>query len=439
MNIQTLEFKARGENLDVEQLLAGLIRIQSVNPPGGETEVARYLKEIFDAAGIKNEIIESESGRGSFIAEIGSGDKRLLYLSHTDVVPVSDGWDFPPFSGKVKNGFVHGRGALDCKGLVAAEAFAMLKLAERGELGGTLIFAATADEEVGGAMGVKYILDSYKEKLSADFVINEGGEEPSLIGGGVSHFIQVGEKGICWLKLITEGVSAHGSLPLLGDNAVTKMASALTALAGYHPEIVLVPETRVLLREIARLAGMETRVAKSEVESIIQATGNKPFSAYLSAITRMTVSPNVVKGGSKTNIIPDRCEAEIDVRVLPGQDEQYVINELSRIIGDVKIEIIRYRAPTFSTSKSKYYRLTESTFKEFVGSAPVLPTISSGGTDSGFLRDAGIPCYGISMMALDTDKAMAASVHGKNEKLDIASLQLKTGYLIKLAKVYLGD
>ena len=106
--------------MEVDKLLSDIIRIESVNPPGGETDVARYLKQLFDGFNIKNEIIESAPGRGSFIAEIGEGDKRLLYLSHTDVVPVSDGWDFPPFSGKIKNGFVQGRGALDCKGLVAA-------------------------------------------------------------------------------------------------------------------------------------------------------------------------------------------------------------------------------------------------------------------------------------------------------------------------------
>ncbi|MDO8577582.1 MAG: M20/M25/M40 family metallo-hydrolase [Dehalococcoidales bacterium] len=425
--------------MEVEKLLSDLIRIESVNPPGNETGVARYLKGLFDSVGIKNEIIESAPGRGSFIAEIGEGDKRLLYLSHTDVVPVSDGWDFLPFSGKVEKGFVHGRGALDCKGLAAAEAQAMINLAGSGKLGGKLIFAAAADEEVGGSMGVKYLVDNFKEKISADFVINEGGEEPACIGDGVSHFIQVGEKGICWLKLRAEGVSAHGSLPLLGDNAVTKMAAALTALTEYRSDTVLIPEVKVMLGEIARLAGLKDRATKSNIDRIIDGVGNKTFGAYLSAITRMTISPNMVCGGSKTNIIPDRCEADVDIRVLPGQDEQYVIRELNRIAGNVKIEILRYRAPTFSTSKSEFYRLMSKTLKQFVGNVPVLPSISSGGTDSGFFRDAGIPCYGISMMTVDTDKSLAQSVHGKNEKLDVASLRLKTDFLVDLARKYLGN
>lgn len=423
--------------MEIENLLSDLIRIESVNPPGGELAVAQYLKGLFDEAGINNVIIESGPGRGNFIAEIGEGDKRLLYLSHSDVVPVSEGWDSPPFSGKIENGFIHGRGALDCKGLLAAEAYALLELS-RTKLGGKLIFAATADEEVGGTMGVKYLIDRYKEKLLADFVVNEGGEEPVCLGNGVSHFIQVGEKGICWMKLKAEGVSAHGSLPLLGDNAVTKMASALSALAVYSPDIVLIPETKVMIREVARLAGIDTRITKSNLQRVIRGIGSKTLEAYLSAVTRMTVSPNMVVGGAKTNIIPDSCEADIDVRVLPGQDQNYVLEEFGRTIKNVKMEIIRYRPPTFSTSKSIYYRLMENTLKQFVGNVPVLPSISSGGTDSGFLRDIGIPCYGISMMTLNTDNAITQTIHGKNEKLDIGSLRLKADYLITLAQNYLG-
>ena len=423
--------------MNVEKLLSDLIQIESVNPPGGETDVARYLKRVFDGYSIQNEIIESAPGRGSFIAEIGEGEKRLLYLAHTDVVPVSGGWDFPPFSGKVKDGFVHGRGALDCKGLVAAEGMAMIKLAQSGQLGGKLIFAATADEEIGGTMGVKYLLDLYKHKLQADFVINEGGEEPVEIGNGVSHFIQVGEKGICWLKLRAEGVSAHGSLPLLGDNAVVRMAAAIQALGEYRPETVLIPEVKQMLDAIARLAGLKVKANKSNVDYIIEKVNNKTFAAYLSAITRMTVSPNMVCGGSKTNIIPDSCDADVDIRVLPGQDQGYVLNELERVAPGVKVEIARYRPPTFSTSQSDFYRLTSSVLKRYVGHVPVVPSISSGGTDSGFLRDIGIPCYGISMMTLDTDMALAKSVHGRNEKLDVVSLRVKTDFLVELARKYL--
>ena len=140
----------------VENILSDLIKIQSVNPPGGEIAVAEYLKKLFDNYNIPNEIIEPATGRASFIATLGDGEKKLLYLSHADVVPSSDGWDFPPFSGEIKNGFVYGRGAIDCKGLVAIEACAVIQLAQTTKLNGKLIFAATADIEVGTDVVVTY-------------------------------------------------------------------------------------------------------------------------------------------------------------------------------------------------------------------------------------------------------------------------------------------
>jgi len=425
--------------LEIERLLADLIQIQSVNPPGGETEVARYLKGLFDEHQIPNEIIESSPGRGSFLAYLGDGERRLLYLSHTDVVPVSEGWSFDPFSGEIKDGFVHGRGTLDCKGLVAAEAYAVLNLARSGKLGGRLIFAATAGEETGGILGVKYLVENCKDKIMADFVINEGGGSPVSIGDKTCHFIQVGEKGVCATKLKTSGVSAHGSLPMLGDNAVTKMAGVIKNLAEYQPEIILVPEVKQLIQEIAKLAGFGGEINERNVDQVIQKLEDKVFAALLSAITRMPVSPNVVHGGAKINIIPDSCEAEVDIRVLPGQDKEYVTRELSQIIGTAEMEIIRYGAPTFSTSDSEYYRLMSDTLKEFVGDDKVLPSMSSGGTDSRFLRVIGIPCYGIGMITLNLDPAMRQSVHGKDEKVDIESLRLKSEFLTRLAEKYLGS
>jgi succinyl-diaminopimelate desuccinylase len=135
--------------MEVEDILSELIKIGSVNPPGGEMEVVSYLKQLFDDTKIPSEIIKSPKGRGNFISYLGEGERKLLYLSHTDTVPPGEGWEFDPFSGKVEGGIVYGRGTLDCKDLVASEAYVMLRLA-REKLGGKLIFAATADEERGG-------------------------------------------------------------------------------------------------------------------------------------------------------------------------------------------------------------------------------------------------------------------------------------------------
>jgi len=425
--------------LKIESLLSNLIQIQSVNPPGGETEVARYLKRLFDEYQIANEIIEPSPGRGSFLAYLGEGEKSLLYLSHTDVVPVSEGWSFAPFSGEIKDGFVHGRGALDCKGLVAAQAYAVIQLATTAKLKGRLIFAATAGEETGGVVGVKWLVENCKDKLMADFTITEGGWNPMRIGDKTCHFVQAGEKGIIRPKLKARGVSSHGSVPMFGDNAVVKMANVVKGLAEYQPQVVLTLEVKQLIQAVAKLEGLANEIDKENIDQVIQGLQDRILAGYLTAITRMTVSPNVIRGGVKVNIVPDSCEAEVDIRVLPGQDKEYVVKELEKVISSIEIEMTQYNAPTFSPTDNEFYRLVLNTMKEYIDDDIVLPCVSSGGTDSRHLRPIGIPCYGIGMLARNLDDKMRQSIHGKDEKIDIDSLQLKSDFLISLAKRYLGD
>ncbi|HEX78314.1 MAG TPA: M20/M25/M40 family metallo-hydrolase [Dehalococcoidia bacterium] len=423
----------------VEVMLSDLIKLRSENPPGREIEVARYLQGLFHRFGVSSQVIEPEPGRANFIAQLGQGERCLLFLSHTDVVPAGEGWDFAPFSGEIGDGLVRGRGALDCKGLVAAEAYAFLYLAQNADLKGRLILAATADEETGANWGVRYLLEHCPEKLQADFAINEGGEEPLRIGGRLVYFIQVGEKGIAWSRLGTKGVSCHGSLPSLGDNAVTKMASAVAKLGEYSPPVVLTPEVRGLIQALAELKGLGRRVAENNVDSIIDGFEDEAFAAYLRSVTRMTVSPNVIKGGVKANIVPDSCEAEVDVRYLPGQDEGYVLAELTRVVGQgVDIKLTSHSPPTFSPSQGQPYGLLSETLREVVGDVLCLPSISAGGTDSRFLRGAGVPCYGLAVARADYDRELKKTVHGKNERVDIESLRLTAQFLVRLAQKYLG-
>jgi acetylornithine deacetylase/succinyl-diaminopimelate desuccinylase-like protein len=343
----------------VEQILSDLIKIPTVNPPGGEIAVAQYLKKLFDKFGIQNEIIEPNPGRASFIAYLGEGEKSLLFLSHTDVVPASEGWDFPPFSGEIKDGFVLGRGAIDCKGLVAVEACAVLHLAKTSKLNGKLIFAATADEEVGGDLGAGVLSARYQDKIRADFAVNEG-DEPLNINGKTYHSISVGEKGPAWMKLNAKGISSHGSVPMLEHNAVVKMAKAINSMANYLPQIVLTPETKSLIQTIVLLDGLHEEVTEDNLDYMLARLKDRAIVPYLSAITRMTISPDVIHGGMKTNIVPDSAEAQVDIRLLPGQSWEYVLNELKDALVDVQAEPLQYHMPSFSSANSKYYRLIEN-------------------------------------------------------------------------------
>ncbi len=220
--------------------------------------------------------------------------------------------------------------------------------------------------------------------------------------------------------------------------AIAKMNRILGGLINYKPRIVLTPEVRFQVEEVARLTGYRRKIDEHNLDEFLRTLKDTSLAAYFGAITRMTVSPDVIHGGVKTNIVPDKCEAEIDIRIVPGQNKDYVLGELKSIIGDAEVEIIQYSPPTLSPADSEAYRLVVETMKESLGDVPILPAISPGATDSRFLRDIGVPSYGIGMMTYDIDPAMKASVHGKNEKVDVKSLREKAEFLVRLATKYLG-
>ncbi|MFC2043973.1 M20/M25/M40 family metallo-hydrolase [Chloroflexota bacterium] len=424
--------------MNMEEILSELIKIPSVNPPGGETKVAEFLKKLFDQAGIENEIIESVPGRGNFLAHLGDGKKSLLFLSHTDVVPAGERWDFDPFSGEIKDGVIYGRGAIDCKSLVAAETLAMLELRNT-KLNGKLIFAATADEEAEGIHGVRFLIDHHPEKLVADFAINEGGGEPVRVGNHLTYFIQAGEKGTAWTHLKFSGISCHGSVPTLGDNAITKASQAVARLTEYKAEVKLIPEIKILLDNLGHQCGWK-EITERNIDTFLDSYPDHTFAEDLKSLTRMTLSHNVIHGGTRTNIVPDNCEIEVDIRVLPGQDKENVVTILRSILGkEVELEIPDFNPPSFSPSRSAHYQLIKQTMKEVLGDIDCFPTLSAGATDSRFLRSQGIPSYGPALTAPDFDPALQRTYHAKNERIDIKSLKVKADFLVRLALNYLGD
>ena len=401
--------------MNPENVLGELIKINTTNPPGNETEAACYLCGLLQEAGIACEIIEAVEGRGSLVARFGSGPKKLLYMSHLDVVPAGGGWDFGPFSGEIRDGLVLGRGAIDCKDMATAGVCAMLRLAGEGAaLNGELIVAATADEEQGGKYGAGYISSHCPEKIMADFAINEGAPFPLEINGKMIYFIQVGEKGTAWNRIKARGISCHGSLPALGENAVVKMAHAVSALAEYRPEIILVPELTALLTELARIQGLDMAPTVQNVDEMLEKLDiDTTFTEMLRAMTRMTISPNM--------------------------NADYVMGEIHNLVGpEIELALTEYREPTFTSSQLEPYRLVRQLTEELAGpNAVCLPVISTGSTDSKYLRSLGVPAYGIGHMDAEYDQNISLTMHGRNERTDVKSLRLKTDFLTELARRYL--
>ncbi|MBU7000823.1 MAG: M20/M25/M40 family metallo-hydrolase [Theionarchaea archaeon] len=421
------------------KILQDLIRIDTVNPPGNEGRAARYLGELFDKEGIEYQLV-GEEGRENFVASLGEGKKRLLLLSHMDVVPVSEEkWDVPPFAGEIKNGYIWGRGALDCKDLVASEAYTLIRMKrENVPLNGTLIFAACADEEKGGTVGAKLLTDKYKDMIRADFAINEGGGEYIDVMGEKLYLLQTGEKGPAWSRVRASGVAGHGSIPTLADNAVVKVVRAVKALSEYNPEIIIIPEIKRLVETYLSLRGDPRDVTPQNVDEIIDSIPDQVFGEGLRSKTRMTVSPNMIKGGSKVNIVPDECEAEVDIRTLPGQDESYMRQQLEPLLQECILDIIHSHPANFSPADNTYFQLIEETVKEVLGAVHCAPYMLAGATDSFYLRGIGIASYGVSLLSPHFPSELIKTVHGANERIDIESMEVKTDFLYRLAKKYLS-
>src|SRR5262245_3840483 len=308
---------------EVTELLQELIRLDTTNPPGNETQAAELLRDYLGDHGVACELYARVPERANLVARIaGRGDgPSLLLLSHTDVVLADPAeWHLDPFGGELRNGEVWGRGALDMKGQVAAEAVAMASLARDGfEPLGDLIFAATADEEVGAGFGAQWLCEVHPDAVRADYCINEGGGDRIVLDGTAFYACSTAEKMSAPFRLRVTGRSGHASMPNIADNALVKAATMIEKLGAYRPERHLIPEVQAMLRVVT---GTESTSAEDALE---RARAISPaFADLVEPLLAMTLSPTMATASQKRNVIPATCDITVDSRLLPEQtpDEQ---------------------------------------------------------------------------------------------------------------------
>jgi acetylornithine deacetylase/succinyl-diaminopimelate desuccinylase-like protein len=440
---------------EVTALLSDLIRINTTNPPGNETPAAKYLAETLEREGFECEVLESAPGRGNLITRLkGTGEKpSLLLLSHLDVVAANPKeWSVNPFSGLVKDGFVWGRGAMDMKSMTAMEVMVMKLLKRRGvKLKGDVILAATADEERGGEYGAGWLVKNHPEKVRADYVINEGGGQAVPVDGKNVFTIQTAEKGILWFKVKAKGRPGHGSVPGAADNAILRMGRVVDRLGNHRAEVVLTPTVREFLEVMAR----EKREAGEALRLLLQnpagadevldklAQMDKGMAEELRAMLRMTITPTIIHGGVKENIIPSECEAVFDCRILPGQTPETALNYVKGLLDDIGLdkldfEIIQANEPSESPTNTPLYKLMVETLKKFDPNCAVTPILLTGGTDSRFFRKMGAVCYGFQPALSDLPYGeILKMVHGVDERISVRNLVFGTSVLYHVVEKFL--
>ncbi len=426
---------------EVTDLLQRLIRVDTTNPPGNETAAAELLRDYLEANGVACELIAKVPERANLVARIPGGDgPSLLFLGHTDVVLADPAeWSVPPFSGELKDGMVWGRGALDMKSEVAANAVAIASLAREGfKPSGDLIFAATADEEAGDGFGLEWLCEAHPDAVRCDFAINEGGgDRIELEDGRPLYLPTVAEKMTAPFRLTVRGRSGHASMPGIADNALVKSTALIERIAAYRPEPQIGPEVERLLEAVLG----EVPTANEAVERMARLS--PVAAALLDALLGPTFSPTIISASQKRNVIPALCEIEVDCRLLPGQHPEHVEPMIRAVLGsdvDYELEWIEARGGTRSPLDTPLWQALEEWVAEVEPAAAVAPLACVGFTDSHWLREAfGTVAYGFFPSTGELPPEVAASlVHSADERIPVADLEYGVSWLRHAAHTVLG-
>lgn len=427
-------------------LLSELIQFETVNPPGNERACIEYIDGLLTEAGIVTETLAAEPERPNLLARLPGGDASpLLLQGHVDVVP-TDGqeWDEPPFSGIQKDGFVWGRGALDMKGGVAMMVAAMLRAAEAEvEPAGDVLLLVLSDEEMGGDVGAKYVVENHPERFAdVEYAIGEFGGFPLRIDGTAFYPIQVAEKRVCWLEATISGRGGHASRPQR-DGAMNTLGKLLIRLTEQRLPVHITPPARDFVKALAaeaepqRAEQLRGLLDPERTDVILDELG--PVAERLDPMLHNTVSPTVVNSGGKVNVHPGEVELRLDARLLPGVTPEEFLDELWEIIGDVdgaEFDVVRFDGGEGNCVNMGLFDLLSDSLIEHHPDAVPVPFLLTGATDGRFFEQLDIQPYGYTPLKLPPTFEFEALVHAANERVPVEAIEFGTETLSTVFQEY---
>ena len=424
--------------------LTDLIRINTSNPPGNEQLAAKYVAGVLQKEGIKPEILELAPGRSAVVARLRSSvvpdpSKALLLVAHLDTVPVERSrWAVDPFGAVIKDGYLYGRGAIDDKGMLAADlaVFVGLKRANA-HINRDVIFLATADEEGGGDASVRTLIAKYWDRFAAGFAINEGGNV-FMKNGRVQYVgVQASEKVAANISVIARGTSGHASQPTK-DSAVVHLAAAVAKIGSYSAPVHF---TAIVRRYFEGIVPLEDDEIGKWIRSMDTPDRGEHAQRVVSdanplwnAMMRDTIAPTVLSAGIANNVIPAEARANLNVRLLPGDSISTVVNDLTKLVNDpaVKLEVqpnAGLAAPPSSLESDFYNLICQVASREF-GGAPALPFQSTWLTDSSQLRLHNVQAYGLVPFPLADEELKR--MHGDDERIPLAAFDKGVDVLTRI-------
>lgn len=415
---------------EVVTLVSELIRIDTTNTGDpatvvGERKAAEWVAEKLSEVGYETTYVESGAkGRGNVVARLQGADPSrgaLLVHGHLDVVPAdASEWSVHPFSGAVQDGYVWGRGAVDMKDMVGMT-LALARHFKRNDIvpPRDIVFAFLADEEAGGLFGAKWLVENRPELFEGvtEAISEVGGFSITLKDDVRAYLVETAEKGIRWLKLRVKGTAGHGSM-IHRDNAVAKLAAAVTKLDQHQWPLIIRPSVREFLDGVTEITGLE--FPDDDIEGSIGKLG--ALSRMIGATLRDTANPTMLSAYYKANVIPSTAEATVDCRILPGREEAFD-RELAELLGpDVEREWVGLPPVETTFDGALVDAMTASLLAEDPG-ARVLPYMLSGGTDAKSFQTLGIRNFGFSPLKLPADLDFSGLFHGVDERVPVDALK----------------
>jgi acetylornithine deacetylase/succinyl-diaminopimelate desuccinylase-like protein len=426
-------------------ILRDLIRFDTTNPPGDEAACIAYLRSLLAEAGIETKTVARDPARPNLLARLpGRGEAPpLLLYGHVDVVTTAgQKWTHAPFAGELIDGVVWGRGALDMKGGIAMMVSALLQAREElGELPADVLLAVLSDEEANGEYGARYVVEQHPGYFSGvRYAIGEGGGVSIHIRGRKFYSIMVTEKQFCSLRLTVQGSPGHASIPRR-RGAMARLAKVLQQLDARRLPVHVTPSTRDMI--LALVAGLplperfllRQLLRPALTDRILDWMGSS--GELISPSLHNTVSPTIVRGGEKVNVIPAEIELHLDGRLLPGFTPDDLLRELRELLGDdVLMEVTRYDPGPGPPDMGLFDLLADIVRRADPEGIP-FPYVLSGVTDARYFSRLGIQTYGF--LPMDLPQGLIGTVHAADERVPVESLQFGTRALYTLLQRYPGE
>jgi acetylornithine deacetylase/succinyl-diaminopimelate desuccinylase-like protein len=428
---------------ETTELLAVLVRLNTVNPPGNERPAIAHLERYLKSAGLRTEVLAADDARPNLVADL-TGERdgpTLCLLGHVDTVLAdASEWTHDPWSAELADGYLWGRGAIDMKSQVAAEAVAAVSLARQGwrPARGTLKLVFVSDEETGGEVGADWLTAAHPDRVRCDLLLNEGAGQVFEYRGKRHYGVCCAEKGIFRFAVTAHGVAGHAALPRLGDNALLKLGPVLARLANQPDSFELTEAPKALLAGL----GEDPSDPARALQRI--AAHDPSLLTFVEPMLGVTLTPTMIGASEKINVIPSRARLKIDCRVPPGLGEDAARRRIEAVLGgetdDLRIEFTEKVQGNGSAVSGPLMDAIDGWVKANDPGADTVPVILPGFSDSRWFRDAFPECvaYGFFPQRHQTLQQAAPLMHNADERIDVRDLGFAARFYADVARELLG-